>query len=127
MGGAIPGTKHQNYRIRSIENFNDIKDAYAKNPHIKEMMLTGGSPTMHGALVNELTHFAHENDIFITIETEGSHFLATDYPIHLLSISPKFSNSVPVIGAITPATITDQKMVNRHNKLRLNYEAMKKA
>ena len=37
-------------------------------------MLTGGSPTMHPALVNELTHFAHENNIFITIETEGSSF-----------------------------------------------------
>jgi organic radical activating enzyme len=38
------------------------------------MMLTGGSPTMHPKLVNELTHFAHERDILITIETEGSHF-----------------------------------------------------
>ena len=53
---------------------------------------------MHGALVNELTHFAHERGIFITIETEGSHFLNTDYPINLLSISPKFKNSVPVVG-----------------------------
>ena len=47
-------------------NFNDIINKYKENPHIKEMMLTGGSPTMHSALVNELTHFAHENDIFIT-------------------------------------------------------------
>ena len=37
-------------------NFNDIIKAYEDNPHIKEMMLTGGSPTMHPALVNELTH-----------------------------------------------------------------------
>ena len=71
-------------------NFNDIINKYKENPHIKEMMLTGGSPTMHAALVNELTHFAHENDIFITIETEGSHFLPTDYPINfcLLYTSP---------------------------------------
>ena len=47
-------------------NFKDIIEMYKKNPHIKEMMLTGGSPTMHSALVNELTHFAHENNIFIT-------------------------------------------------------------
>ena len=47
-------------------NFKDIIAMYEKNPHIKEMMLTGGSPTMHAALVNELTHFAHENNIFIT-------------------------------------------------------------
>ena len=92
---------------------------YEKNPHIKEMMLTGGSPTMHPALVNELTHFAHENDIFITIETEGSHFLPTDYPINLLSISPKFSNSVPVVGVLTPqGKETDEKMIKTHNRLR---------
>jgi len=105
--------------------FQSIIDMYKANPHIKEMMLTGGSPTMIPHLVNELTHFAHENGIFITIETEGSHFLATDYPIHLLSISPKFSNSVPVLGVETPqGAITDQKMIDRHNKLRLNYKAM---
>ena len=108
--------------------FQSIIDMYKKNPHIKEMMLTGGSPTMHAALVNELTHFAHENNIFITIETEGSHFLPTDYPIDLLSISPKFSNSVPVIGAVTPqGKVTDEKMIKTHNRLRLNYDAMKES
>ena len=108
--------------------FNDIKQAYLDNPHIKEMMLTGGSPTMHGALVNELTHFAHENNIFITIETEGSHFLPTDYPINLLSISPKFSNSVPQLGVATPqGDITTEKMIKTHNRLRCNWDAIKKS
>jgi len=108
--------------------FQDIIDMYNKHPHIKEMMLTGGSPTMHPALVNELTHLANERDLFITIETEGSHFLATDYPIGLLSISPKFSNSVPVVGVETPqGAITDQKMVDRHNKFRVNKDAIKKS
>ena len=106
--------------------FNDIIAMYKKNPHISEMMLTGGSPSMHAALVNELTHFAHENNIFITMETEGSHFLPTDYPINLLSISPKFSNSVPVIGTLTPqGKVTDEKMIRQHNKLRLNYPTTK--
>jgi 7-carboxy-7-deazaguanine synthase len=106
--------------------FNDIVKMYDENPHISEMMLTGGSPTMHGALVNELTHFANERGIFITIETEGSHFLPTDYPIDLLSISPKFSNSIPVIGTETPnGSITDEKMVKTHNRLRLNKTAIK--
>ena len=109
-------------------NFNDIIKMYEDNPHIKEMMLTGGSPTMHAALVNELTHFANENDIFITIETEGSHFLPTDYPINLLSISPKFSNSVPVLGVATPqGATTDQRMIDRHNKFRVNKDAIKKS
>jgi 7-carboxy-7-deazaguanine synthase len=101
---------------------------YDKHPYIKEMMLTGGAPTMHPKLVNELTHFAKEREIFITIETEGSHFLPTDYPINLLSISPKFSNSVPVIGAITPqGAVTDERMIKQHNKFRLNKEAIKKS
>ena len=109
-------------------SFQDIIDMYDANPHISEMMLTGGSPTMHPKIVNELTHLANERDIFITIETEGSHFLATDYPINLLSISPKFSNSVPVLGVETPqGAITDQKMIDRHNKFRVNKDAIKKS
>ena len=107
--------------------FNDIIKIYDEHPHIKEMMLTGGSPTMHPALVNELTHLAHELDIIITIETEGSHYIETDYPINLLSISPKFSNSVPVLNAITPAgKVVDQKFIDTHNRKRLNTEAIKK-
>ena len=108
--------------------FQDIIDMYDANPHIKEMMLTGGSPTMHPALVNELTHLANERGIFITIETEGSHFLATDYPINLLSISPKFSNSIPALGVLTPqGAVTDQKMIDRHNKFRVNVDAIKQS
>ena len=64
--------------------------------------------------------------IFITIETEGSAFVETDYPINLISLSPKFSNSVPVVGVETPqGGITDERMVKQHNKLRLNYDAIK--
>lgn len=108
-------------------SFNDIIKIYDENPHIKEMMLTGGSPTMHPKLVNEITHFAKERDILVTIETEGSHFLETDYPLGLISLSPKFSNSVPVVGVSTPGgATTTQKMVDVHNKLRLNSEAIKK-
>jgi len=108
--------------------FNNIIKMYDDHPHISEMMLTGGSPTMHPAIVNELTHLANEKNIFITIETEGSHFLPTDYPIDLLSISPKFSNSIPKIGVATPQDkITDERMIKKHNSKRLNYEAMKQS
>jgi len=72
--------------------FNDIIKMYDDRPDVKEMMLTGGSPTMHPDLVNELTHFANERGIVITIETEGSHFIETDFPIGLISLSPKFTN-----------------------------------
>ena len=107
--------------------FNDIIKIYDDNPHVKEMMLTGGSPTMHPALVNEITHFAKERGILVTIETEGSHFLETDYPLDLISLSPKFSNSVPVVGAITPnGAVADERMIKVHNRLRLNKEAIGK-
>ena len=107
--------------------FNDIVKMFDENPQIEEMMITGGSPTMHGDLVNELTHFAKERSIFITIETEGSHYLETDHPIDLISLSPKFNNSVPVIGVPTPlGKITDQKMIDQHNKFRLNHETISK-
>jgi len=111
---------------KAIFSFNDVIKIYDENPHIKEMMLTGGSPTMWPKLVNELTHFANERDILITIETEGSHFINTDYPIGLISLSPKFSNSVPVVGVSTPqGTITDEKMVSQHNKYRLNHSVIR--
>ena len=107
--------------------FNDIVKIYDDNPHVQEMMLTGGSPTMHPALVNEIMHFANERNIFVTIETEGSHFLETDIPLDLISLSPKFSNSVPVVGATTPnGSIVDDRMVKVHNRLRLNKEAIRK-
>jgi len=107
--------------------FNDIVKIYDENLHVKEMMLTGGSPTMHPALVNELTHFAFKRGIVVTIETEGSHFVETDFPIDLISISPKFGNSIPVIGAVTPGgKVVDERMVKTHNRLRLNTDAIKK-
>ena len=106
--------------------FNDIIKIYDENPHVKEMMLTGGSPTMHPKLVNELTYFAQERGIYITIETEGSHFVKTDFPIGLISLSPKFSNSVPKIGAVTPAgKEVDERMIKIHNRLRLNKDAIR--
>ena len=111
---------------KGMFTFQDIINMYDQNPHVKEMMLTGGSPTMHPALVNELTHLANERNIIITIETEGSAFVETDYPLGLISLSPKFSNSVPVVGTLTPAgKIVDERFIKVHNRKRLNTEAIK--
>jgi 7-carboxy-7-deazaguanine synthase len=82
---------------------------------------------MQPDLCNELTHFAHERGICITIETEGSHFIETDYPFGLVSLSPKFSNSVPRLDVTTPmGKLVDQKMIDKHNSLRLNHDAISK-
>jgi 7-carboxy-7-deazaguanine synthase len=124
-GGWCDAWRNSIHPEKGTFTFNDIIAIYDANPHIKEMMLTGGSPTMHPALVNELTHFAKDRDILITIETEGSHFIETDYPIGLISLSPKFSNSIPVIGELTPqGKVTDQRMIDQHNKFRMNLTAM---
>jgi len=112
---------------KGMFTFQDIINMYDQNPHVKEMMLTGGSPTMHPALVNELTHLANERNIIITIETEGSAFVETDYPLGLISLSPKFSNSVPVVGTLTPAgKVVDERFIKIHNRKRLNTEAIKR-
>ena len=91
-------------------------------------MITGGSPTMHPELVDALVTMAKDmRDMYVTIETEGSHFIETNYKIDLVSLSPKFANSVPKLGVETPSgAITDDRMIKQHNKFRMNYDAMKK-
>ena len=43
------------------------------------------------------------------------------------SISSKFSNSVPVVGALTPAgEVVDERFIKVHNRKRLNTESIKK-
>ena len=106
--------------------FNDVVKLYAAHPHIREMMITGGAPTMHPSLVNELMHLANRMGLFVTMETEGSHFIKTDHPIDLVSISPKFSGSVPILGIKTPKGKTvDDAMIKQHNRFRLNLEAIR--
>lgn len=107
--------------------FDDIIKICDKYTQIEEIMITGGSPTMHPTIINEIAHLAKKRNMFVTLETEGSHFIKTDYKIDLISISPKFSNSVPQIGTYTPQNklVTDG-FVKIHNKYRLNFDAIKK-
>ena len=106
--------------------FNDISDLHKENPQITDIILTGGAPTMHPALCNELTHYCHEHGLVLTIETEGSHYVETDYPIDLISLSPKFSNSIPEKGIETPkGKVVDSRFIKMHNRFRLNEEAMR--
>lgn len=126
----------------SLQN---IRDYFEENKDITHLMLTGGSPTMHPELCDEIItlfkEVVHGQKIefssnpkynkhtvgFVTIETEGSHFIKTKYPIDLVSLSPKFKNSVPKLGIKTPQEKrVDQKFIDQHNKFRLNYEAISK-
>jgi 7-carboxy-7-deazaguanine synthase len=107
-------------------SLHDIQTLYTQNPQIKDMVLTGGAPTLHPALINELLHLAQQRQIHVTLETEGSHLVTTDYPINLLSISPKFSNSIPPLGIHTPlGQIVDMRMQQQHDKYRLNLDTIR--
>ena len=129
-----------------------IKELFESRPDINHLMISGGSPTMHPALVDELvTMFKDMHskkmiypdrgqasntydesgklllcDGFVTIETEGSHFVKTKYKIDLISLSPKFLNSVPKLGVQLPNSkkVVDEKMIKQHNKFRLNHQAI---
>ena len=115
---------------------NDVKQYFKDNKDINHLMFTGGSPTMNAELANEIITLFKEIQILrsdaiskgiVTIETEGSHYIETKYPIDLLSISPKFSNSIPELGIMTPnGNIVDQKFIDQHNKFRLNKENIRK-
>ena len=118
-----------------------IKELFESRPDINHLMISGGSPTMHPELVDELVimfkelHGATFGDMemvmdesasFITIETEGSHFVKTKYPIDLISLSPKFENSIPKLGVKLPNSdkVVNEKMIKQHNKFRLNHVAI---
>ena len=111
---------------KGIYTFRDIERLRKDNSQIKELMLTGGSPTMHPNFLNQMCSFKKKEKLFLTLETEGSHFTETVEPIDLVSISPKFSNSIPIEGSITPrGKIVNKRFVDQHNKHRLNIEAIK--
>jgi len=119
---------------------NDLREFFEKHKDCTHLMLTGGSPTMHSELCNEIVtifkklHLAEDwngnkskftSNGIVTLETEGSHFIQTEYPIDLISLSPKFSNSIPNLGINRPlGGIVDQKFINQHNKFRLNKTAI---
>lgn len=107
----------------------EIEAFFTQHRGISNLMITGGSPTMHPHLVSKLVSYfcsLHGDKAFITLETEGSAFVGTSPPIHLISLSPKLSNSVPQVGSRTPlGTVVDEKFVAQHNKHRFNYSAMR--
>lgn len=103
----------------------DLEEIILANPQIKSLMITGGSPTMHPVLVNKIVNLAKKYDYFITLETEGSHAVYTDIKIDLISLSPKFGNSIPQVGIVTPqGKKVDQKFIDQHNKFRMNHGAI---
>lgn len=125
-GGWCDAWRNSIHPEKGKYTYDDIRNIYSDNPQISEMMLTGGSPTMHMKMVNNLNEFAKVHGIVVTLESEGSHKLELERPIDLYSLSPKLSNSVPKLGTVTPkGKVVDQKFIDQHNKFRLNYDVMR--
>ena len=103
---------------------NDIVKFYEDNPPIKYTMITGGGPTIHPELLQELCRIGKYYRHTITIETEGSEFVQTVGDN--ISLSPKLSNSTPRPGtwmSFANREVTE-KDKQQHEKWRCNYEAM---
>ncbi len=110
---------------KADKSWDDIIEIYKANPQIKHTLITGGGPTLHPVFIQELAMFAKGRNHIITLETEGSEFVQTicDH----ISLSPKLTNSIPVIGSVNPYTkqLVITSHVNQHEKYRTNYDAMK--
>ena len=103
----------------------DVVNFYKSNPQIKHTMITGGGPTIHGELLQELCELGDRYGHIVTIETEGSEFVQTK--AHCISLSPKLSNSTPRPGTWMDYANREvtEKDKQQHEKWRCNYDAMK--
>ena len=106
-------------------SYGDIHNFYEKHSHIKHTMITGGGPTSHPEMLQELCKIGKQYGHYITIETEGSEYVSTVGD--LISLSPKLSNSTPRPGTVMPFTgkKVTEKQKEQHEKWRCNYDAMK--
>jgi len=104
--------------------YEDVNEFYKKNSHIKHTMITGGGPTLHKEMLQNICLIAKQHNHLITIETEGSEFVQT--VADFISLSPKLSNSIPQPGTYMPYLDRDvtEKDKEQHEKWRCNYDAM---
>lgn len=105
----------------------DVIDIVKRNPQINQSFITGGEPTIHGGLLNELVLVLKQYGHFAAIETNGTNEIHA--PFDFVTISPKLSNSLPVPGKEVmvegvPWKVTDAQKEKQHNK-RINTKALK--
>lgn len=112
----------------TLEDLNDLLNQY---PQINHIMITGGEPSINKNLIPTIEFIRNkEQKYFITMETNGTHYVDNS-SIDYLSISPKMSNSTPVISKIVKdykgnsIEITNE-MFLKHELHRNNYIETKK-
>ncbi len=98
-------------------NTGDVLSIINTNPHIEEIIITGGEPTLCPDL-DEIIDLCIEKEKKITLETNGTRLIAENLmkSIDLVSLSPKLSNSSP----------SDNATALRHNADRIHLPIIQK-
>ena len=101
------------------QNFTSIDQLISKfelvaeqNDTIKHLIITGGEPLLQKNLA-KVCDLLSKKGYYITIETNAS--IYTDLEADFISMSPKLSSSTPVAS----------RFEEKHETLRLNYEAIR--
>ena len=84
-----------------VKAFKDLQTQY---PNVKHLVVTGGEPLLYKKDLEEFLSLVYEDDMVITIETNGTlpilNPLGNKYRIALYSVSPKLSTSVGKPGVV---------------------------
>lgn len=108
------------------------QDLYAMiedNPQIDHVVFTGGEPLLYKKdLEGVVDHIINEYGSLITIETNGT-LPPLDTPVHLYSVSPKLSTSVPKTEIEIDTGFGTYKYtkstIEEFNKKRINIECLR--
>lgn len=102
-----------------------FKEEQQKYPSVKHVVITGGEPLLYKKDLEEFLGRIWNNDMIITIETNGTkpilNPLSGKFRIDLYSVSPKLSTSVGTPGEYNGVEVT-QWMIDRHDCERINYQ-----
>ena len=103
-----------------------FKELQTKSPKVKHLVVTGGEPLMYKKDLEEFLGQIYDDDMIITIETNGTYPILNPssrsrFKVSLYSVSPKLHTSVGKPGEYNGIKVTEE-MVNRHDKLRINIE-----
>ena len=81
---------------------------------VQHVVITGGEPFIQGKELMALCAMLSANGHHITIETNATVFVPVQ--AHLISMSPKLSNSTP---------LNDKRWTTRHERTRIKRESMR--
>lgn len=94
-----------------------------KYPKVKHVVITGGEPLMYKKDLEMFLTMIYEDDMVITIETNGTkpilNPLNGKFKVSLYSVSPKLSTSTGQPGEIDGHKVTED-MIRRHEETRIN-------